>query len=140
VLCREFAMLDAMLLIGTPCEVTYSGGGRFIDMIGRKKYLQQRDMLLNAVHDLAGLQKAATLISDSSRGNIHLLVKVYESEWEYRIIVEPRYYIEDITLARGLPAGEYKAIMRILAFAQDDFTALNSVSAEFNLFVTERGE
>ena len=25
-LCREYAMLDAMLLIGTPIEVTYSGG------------------------------------------------------------------------------------------------------------------
>ena len=31
VLRREFAMLDAMLLIGTPCEATYGNGGDVID-------------------------------------------------------------------------------------------------------------
>jgi hypothetical protein len=57
-------------------------------MIGTKRYLQPPDMLLNAIHDLAGLQKARTLMSDSPRGIVRLLVSVYEAELEYRFTVK----------------------------------------------------
>jgi hypothetical protein len=57
-------------------------------MTGKKLYLQPREMILNAIHDLAGLQKAKTLISDSPNGLIRLLVTVYENEWEYNFTVK----------------------------------------------------
>jgi len=56
-------------------------------MTGRKKYLQPCDMLLNAIHDLAALQKARTVMCDSPHGIVHLQVTLYESEWEYRFTV-----------------------------------------------------
>ena len=57
-------------------------------MTGKKRYLQPKDMILNAVHDLAELQKARTVLCDSSRGMIGLLVTMYAVEWEYRFTVE----------------------------------------------------
>ena len=57
-------------------------------MIGKKLYLQPRDMVLNAIHDLAGMQKAKTLICDSPKGFVRLLVSVYENEWEYNFTVK----------------------------------------------------
>ena len=56
-------------------------------MIGKKKYLQPKDMLLNAVHDLAELQKARTVLCDTLRGKVNLIVTMYGEEWEYRFIV-----------------------------------------------------
>ena len=57
-------------------------------MTGKKRYLQPRDMLLNAIHDLAELQKARTLLCDSPRGKISLAVTMYAEEREYRFSVE----------------------------------------------------
>ena len=56
-------------------------------MTGRKTYLQPPDMLMGAIHDLAGLQKAETLLCDTPRGMIRLLVTVYAVEREYRFNV-----------------------------------------------------
>jgi len=56
-------------------------------MIGIKKYLQPRDMLLNAIHDLAELQKAKTVLCDSPRGTVHLLITMYAVDREYRFSV-----------------------------------------------------
>lgn len=53
-----------------------------------KKYLQPFDMLLNAIHDLAGLQKAETVICDSPRGIVNLQVALYGIEREYRFYVD----------------------------------------------------
>ena len=52
-----------------------------------KKYLQPKDMLLNAIHDVAELQKGKTTLCDSARGQITLLVTVYGAEWEYQFHV-----------------------------------------------------
>ena len=57
-------------------------------MIGKKVYLQPRDMVLNAIHDLADMQKAGTLMSDSTNGIIHLIVEVYKIKREYRFSIE----------------------------------------------------
>jgi len=56
-------------------------------MTGAKRYLQPKDMLLNAIHDLAELQKAKTLMCDSPHGIIHLLITMYAIEREYRFTV-----------------------------------------------------
>ena len=56
-------------------------------MIGSKKYLQPKDMLLNAVHELAELQKGETVLCDTLRGQINLNVTVYGVKWEYRFSV-----------------------------------------------------
>ena len=56
-------------------------------MRGEKIYLQPMEMMLNAIHDLAELQKAKTPFCDSPRGIVHLRVTMYESEWEYRFTV-----------------------------------------------------
>jgi hypothetical protein len=57
-------------------------------LIGHKNYLQPVDMLLNGIHDLAGLQKAETLITDSALGLVCIRVTVYAEEQEYRFSVE----------------------------------------------------
>jgi len=56
-------------------------------MTGTKRYLQPKDMLFNAVHDLAELQKAKTLMCDSPNGIVRLLVTMYAAEREYRFTV-----------------------------------------------------
>ena len=53
-------------------------------MKGAKKYMQPKDQVMNAIHDLAELQKAKTLSCDSPRGTVLLRVTMYASEWEYR--------------------------------------------------------
>ena len=52
-------------------------------MTGRKRYLQPFDMLLNAVHDLAELQKARTVSCDSARGIVGLEIIMYNRAREY---------------------------------------------------------
>ena len=56
-------------------------------MAGVKRYLQPRDMILNAIHDLAELQKAKTLVCNSPYGIVHLLITMYAVEREYRFTV-----------------------------------------------------
>ena len=57
-------------------------------------------MLLNAIHDLAELQKAKTLMCDSPNGIIRLLVSMYAAEREYR------FTVTDIGGGRGEVAVE----------------------------------
>ena len=57
-------------------------------MTGKKKYLQPRDMLLNAICDLIELQKAKALMIDGSRGTVRLLITMYAVEREYCFAVE----------------------------------------------------
>jgi hypothetical protein len=57
-------------------------------MTGKKNYLQPVDMVLNGIHDLACLQKAETLMTDSARGLVRLRVTVYAEEREYQFSVE----------------------------------------------------
>lgn len=52
-------------------------------MKGTKKYLQPKDMILNAIHDLAELQKAETLSCDSARGIVRLRVAMYAFKRDY---------------------------------------------------------
>ena len=56
-------------------------------MIGTKKYLQPKDMLLNAVHDLAELQKGKTELCDTSHGLVNLTVTMYGEEINYEFSV-----------------------------------------------------
>ena len=56
-------------------------------MTGTKRYLQPKDMILSAIHDVAELQKAKTLACDSPNGSIHLLITMYAVEREYRFTV-----------------------------------------------------
>ena len=56
-------------------------------MTGSKKYLQPKDMLLNAVHDLAELQKGNTVLCDTRRGLVGMVVTVYATQWEYAFTV-----------------------------------------------------
>lgn len=59
-----------------------------IELLRKKKYLQPKDMLLNAIHDLAELQKARTVLCDSPYGMISLLITMYATEREYCFTVE----------------------------------------------------
>ena len=45
-------------------------------------------MLLNAIHDLAEMQKGETLLCDSARGLVHIKVTIYGAQWEYRFTVK----------------------------------------------------
>ena len=54
-------------------------------------------------------------------------------------LVEPGMCVEDITLAKGLAYGEYKAILEIRAYAPGDFTQTGSASVEFDLLAEQGG-
>ena len=100
-------------------------------MKGEKRYLQPFDMLLNAIHDLAGLQKAKTLLSDSSRGIIHLLITIYETEREYRFTVtDAGGRRSDVTVELS---GEEQAQQRLITheFALLDYMLLDRAKIEF---------
>ena len=56
-------------------------------MTGSKRYLQPKDMLLNAVHDLAELQKGKAVMNDTLRGIVRLVVTMYGDEWKYDFTV-----------------------------------------------------
>jgi hypothetical protein len=64
-----------------PAETVYN------NIKGTKRYLQPKDMILNAIHDLAEIQKAKTLMCDSPNGIVNLLVTMYAIEREYRFTV-----------------------------------------------------
>ena len=89
---REYALLDSMLISGKPY---FSEGDRDRSArdekqsgtSGKKNFLQPPDMLLNAIHDMAGLQKGRTVLCDSPHGIIRFKVTVYGIEREYRFTV-----------------------------------------------------
>ena len=57
-------------------------------MTGRKIYLQPKGMLLQAICDLAELQKGKYTFSDSPNGIIHFLVRMYHNKWEFKFAVK----------------------------------------------------
>ncbi|MCL2300279.1 MAG: hypothetical protein FWC27_09075 [Firmicutes bacterium] len=57
-------------------------------MTGRKIYLQPRGMLIQAICDLAELQRGKYTFSDSPNGIIHFLVKMYYNRWEFKFTVK----------------------------------------------------
>jgi len=106
-------------------------------MTGRKKYLQPKDMVLSAIHDIAAQQKAKTLSSDSTRGIVILRVSMYEDVLEYRFIVE------DIGGSRsGVTielAGETRDTKRLIdnEFALLDYILTDRARVEFEEIVNE---
>ena len=66
-------------------------------------------MLLNAVHDLAELQKGRTILYDTLHGLVNLIITVYGAEWEYKFVVSDigggRSMVR-ITLESDLPDGK----------------------------------
>ena len=56
-------------------------------MTGKHFYLQPRAMVLNAVSDLAELQKGKFTFSDTRNGVIHYSIKLYHNKWEFRFLV-----------------------------------------------------
>ena len=68
-------------------------------MIRKKMYLQSHDMLLNAIHDLAWLQKAEIKMCNSTKGIIHLLVTLYTEELEYHFTVaQDEFFRGEVTI------------------------------------------
>ena len=57
-------------------------------MTGRKVYLQPKGTLIQAVCDLAELQRGKYTFSDSPNGSIHFLVKMYHNKWEFKFTVK----------------------------------------------------
>jgi len=51
-------------------------------MEGAKIYLQPKATVLNAVSDLAELQKGTLTFSDNERGIIHFAIEMYAFRWE----------------------------------------------------------
>ena len=54
---------------------------------GKKLYLQPKGAILNAISDLAELQKGRIVFSDTPNGAIHFSLKLYHNKWEYRFLV-----------------------------------------------------
>ena len=57
-------------------------------MTGKHFYLQPRGTVLNAVSDLAELQKGKFTFSDTGNGTVHFLVTLYHNKWEFRFSVK----------------------------------------------------
>ena len=106
-------------------------------MTGKKKYLQPKDMVLSAIHDLAALQKAKTLYSDSAGGIVKLLVSMYEDVWEYRFVVEDAGGSRS-GVAIEL-AGETRGTERLIdnEFALLDFILTDRARVEFEEITEE---
>ena len=101
-------------------------------MTKSKKYLQPKDMLLNAIHDVAELQKGTTLLCDTSRGLINLNVTVYGCSWEYK------FSVTDIggerCDVRISLEGEVSDILRLIdhEFALLDYVLVDRAIADLN--------
>ena len=55
-------------------------------------------------------------------------------------LVEPGFCIESAKLAHGLPEGEYKALLKVLAYAPDDTTFNSEATLDFILTAARQGE
>jgi hypothetical protein len=55
---------------------------------GLKIYLQPTEMILNAINELAELQRAKLTFADFRLGKLHFQVEMYGFTWEYRFTVE----------------------------------------------------
>ena len=109
-------------------------------MLGTKKYLQRRDMLMNAIHDLAELQKAKTLLCDTPSGTINLLITMYTVDREYRFTVK-----DDLSTRTEVSIeviGEEQDKQRLIdhEFALLDYVLIDRAKIEFEeLEEFERG-
>ena len=56
-------------------------------MTGKHFYLQPQATVLNAVSDLAELQKGKFTYSDTPNGVIHFMVRLYHNKWEFKFLV-----------------------------------------------------
>ena len=101
-------------------------------MTGIKMYLQRRDMLLNAIHDLAELQKAKTLSCDTAGGIIHLLITMYAVDREYRFTVADRDMVGRSEVAIEV-IGEERDKQRLIdhEFALLDYVLIDRAKIEF---------
>ena len=95
------------------------------EMNGKKTYLQPRDMILNAIHDLAELQKATTLMNDSPNGIIHLLIEVYAVKREYR------FTVTDVV-------GRSKVVIKLIGDEQDKHRLINHEFALLDYVLKDR--
>ena len=99
-------------------------------MTGSKTYLQPRDMVLGAIHDLAELQKAKTLLCDGPNGMIHLLVTMYTAEREYRFTVEEVYGNRSVVTIHLIGEETDKRRLVDNEFALLDYVLLDRTSIE----------
>ena len=58
-----------------------------MSVIGKKIYLQPKGTVLDAISDLAELQKGKVSLYDIPNGKIHYCVKLYHNKWECRFNV-----------------------------------------------------
>ena len=102
-------------------------------MTGTKKYLQQRDMLLNAIHDLAELQKAKTLLCDAANGFVNLLITMYAVDREYRFTVKNKDVIGRSEVIIEV-IGEEQDKQRLIdhEFALLDYVLIDRAKIEFS--------
>ena len=78
----------------------------------KKLYLQSHDMLLNAIHDLAWLQKAKIKMCDNTKGIVHLLVTLYTEELEYRFTVaQDEFYRSEVTIELSGSESDQKRLI-----------------------------
>ena len=59
-----------------------------MNVTGKKIYLQPKGTILNAISDLAEMQKGKLAFSDTPNGIIHFFVTMYREKWEYRFLVQ----------------------------------------------------
>ena len=55
--------------------------------MGKKVYLQPRDYVIAAIHDMKEWQKGKGTFADIQNGQINFLVNLYNTKWEYQFRV-----------------------------------------------------
>jgi hypothetical protein len=88
-------------------------------------------MLMNAIHDLAELQKAKTLLCDTPGGTINLLITMYTVDREYRFTVK-----DDLSTRTEVSIeviGEEQDKQRLIdhEFALLDYVLIDRAKIEF---------
>ena len=56
-------------------------------MEAHKVYPKPRSIVLNTIYDIIEFQNAKVTFSDTSRGKINFIVRMYSSKWEHRLTV-----------------------------------------------------
>ena len=56
-------------------------------MTGKKTYLQPKDMVINAIHDIGSLQKGQLTLCDATRGLVGYRITMYGENLDYRFTV-----------------------------------------------------
>ena len=99
-------------------------------MKGYKTYLQPVEMVLNAIHDIAALQKGKISLCDTSHGLVSYWITMYGEEMEYSFNVTDLVSgCSRVTIELATEKNDYRLVDN--EFALLDYAMLNKAKIDF---------